>query len=48
MTTSPLIIRQLPFVSPRVSLAMIWHRRLDHHPAHRWLRATLRASVKSS
>jgi DNA-binding transcriptional LysR family regulator len=46
--TSPLIICPLPFVSPRVSLAMIWHRRLDHHPAHRWLRATLRASVKES
>jgi DNA-binding transcriptional LysR family regulator len=48
MTTSPLIIRPLPFVSPRVSLSMIWHRRLDHHAAHRWLRATLRASVKES
>jgi DNA-binding transcriptional LysR family regulator len=48
MSTSPLIVRPLPFVSPRVSLAMIWHRRLDHHAAHRWLRATLRASVKSS
>jgi DNA-binding transcriptional LysR family regulator len=45
-STSPLIIRQLPFVSPRVSLSMIWHRRLDGDPAHRWLRATLRASVK--
>jgi DNA-binding transcriptional LysR family regulator len=48
MNTSPLIIRPLPFVSPRVSLSMIWHRRLDHHAAHRWLRATLRASVKES
>jgi DNA-binding transcriptional LysR family regulator len=45
-STSPLIIRQLPFVSPRVSLSVIWHRRLDGDPAHRWLRATLRASVK--
>jgi DNA-binding transcriptional LysR family regulator len=41
----PLIMRPLPFVSPRISLSMIWHRRLDNHPAHRWLRATLRASV---
>jgi DNA-binding transcriptional LysR family regulator len=47
-STSPLIIRPLPFMSPRVSLAMIWHRRLDYHPAHRWLRATMLASVKSS
>jgi DNA-binding transcriptional LysR family regulator len=48
MATSPLIIRPLPFASPRVSLSMIWHRRLDHHPAHSWLRATLRALVKES
>jgi hypothetical protein len=27
---------------------MIWHRRLDHHAAHRWLRATLLASVKET
>ena len=39
----PLIMRPLPFPSPRVSLSMIWHRRLDNHPAHRWLRGTLRA-----
>jgi DNA-binding transcriptional LysR family regulator len=45
-STSPLIIRPLPFISPRVSLSIIWHRRLDGDPAHRWLRATLRASVK--
>jgi DNA-binding transcriptional LysR family regulator len=41
----PLIMRPLPFPSPRVTLSMIWHRRLDNHPAHRWLRGTLRASV---
>jgi DNA-binding transcriptional LysR family regulator len=39
----PLIMRPLPFPSPAVSLSMIWHRRLDNHPAHRWLRGTLRA-----
>jgi DNA-binding transcriptional LysR family regulator len=48
ITATPLIVRPLPFLSPRVSLSMIWHRRLDHHAAHRWLRATLRASVKES
>jgi DNA-binding transcriptional LysR family regulator len=48
LTTSPLIMRPLPFLSPRVSVSMIWHRRLDHDAAHRWLRATLRASVKGS
>jgi len=41
----PLAMRPLPFASPRVSLSMIWHRRLDNHPAHRWLRGTLRAAV---
>jgi DNA-binding transcriptional LysR family regulator len=35
----------LPIPSPRVSLSMIWHRRLDNHPAHRWLRGTLRDAV---
>jgi DNA-binding transcriptional LysR family regulator len=39
----PLTMRPLPFPSPHVSLSMIWHRRLDNHPAHRWLRGTLRA-----
>jgi DNA-binding transcriptional LysR family regulator len=48
LTTSPLLMRPLPFLSPRVSVSMIWHRRLDYHAAHRWLRATLRASVKAS
>ncbi|HUB14999.1 MAG TPA: LysR family transcriptional regulator [Acetobacteraceae bacterium] len=41
----PLTVRPLPFASPHVSLSLIWHRRLDHDPAHRWLRATLRACV---
>jgi DNA-binding transcriptional LysR family regulator len=41
----PLIMRKLPLPSPRVGLAMIWHRRLDNHPAHRWLRGTLRSAV---
>jgi DNA-binding transcriptional LysR family regulator len=40
-----LTMRPLPFASPRLSLSMIWHRRLDNHPAHRWLRGTLRATV---
>lgn len=48
ISPSPLIIRPLPFHSPRVSLSMMWHRRLDHDPAHRWLRATIQASVRSS
>jgi DNA-binding transcriptional LysR family regulator len=42
---APLTIRDLPFASPRIELSLIWHRRLDNHPAHRWLRATLRSVV---
>jgi DNA-binding transcriptional LysR family regulator len=41
----PLTMLPLPFPSPRVSLSMIWHRRLDNHPANRWLRGTLRDAV---
>jgi DNA-binding transcriptional LysR family regulator len=44
-THAPLTLRALPFPSPRISLSMIWHRRLDSHPAHRWLRGTLRSLV---
>src|SRR5260221_1355137 len=36
----PLQLRELPYASPRVQTAMLWHRRLDHYPAHRWLRAS--------
>ena len=48
MAVRALVIRALPFLSPRLSLSMLWHRRLDHDLAHRWLRATLRAAVKES
>ena len=44
----PLIMRPLPFPSSRVALSMIWHRRLDNDPAHRWLRGALRTAVKES
>ncbi len=41
----PRAMRPLPFPSPRVALSMIWHRRLDNDPAHRWLRGTVRGAV---
>jgi DNA-binding transcriptional LysR family regulator len=41
----PLVVRELPFPTPRIALAMIWHRRLDTLPAHRWLRETIRSCV---
>ena len=44
---SPLILRELPFPAPRIALWMIWHRRLDSQPAHRWLRSMIRMSVRT-
>jgi DNA-binding transcriptional LysR family regulator len=44
----PVVVKELPFASPRIALSMIWHRRLDNHPAHRWLRAMVRASAAGS
>jgi DNA-binding transcriptional LysR family regulator len=42
----PLVVKDLPFGSPWIALSMIWHRRMDNHPAQRWLRETIRnASV---
>ena len=42
----PLVVKELPFAVPRIALSMIWHRRLDNHPAQRWLRTMIRASVR--
>jgi len=42
----PLVVKELPFPSPRLTLSMIWHRRLDNHPAHRWLRDRVRESAQ--
>ena len=41
MRRHPLLIRELPFASPLVRTVMLWHQRLDAHPAHRWLRHRL-------
>jgi DNA-binding transcriptional LysR family regulator len=41
----PLAVRDLPFTSPKITLAMIWHRRVDNDPAHRWLRGAIRSSI---
>ncbi len=35
---APLAVLPLAFASPRLVTAMLWHRRLDDVPAHRWLR----------
>jgi DNA-binding transcriptional LysR family regulator len=28
----------LPLASPTIAIGMVWHRRFDNQPAHRWLR----------
>jgi DNA-binding transcriptional LysR family regulator len=33
-----LSVRPLPFASPVIATGMLWHRRFDNQPAHRWLR----------
>jgi len=38
---APLEVLALPFVSPRLVTAMLWHRRVDDVPAHRWLRSVI-------
>ena len=43
----PLEIRQPPYESPQVRTTMLWHRRLDRHPAHRWLREIIVSLAKS-
>jgi DNA-binding transcriptional LysR family regulator len=39
--TTPIEIRELPFEAPRLRSVMLWHRRFDDQPAHRWLRETI-------
>jgi DNA-binding transcriptional LysR family regulator len=41
MRYRPLVLRPLPHASPGIETAMIWPRRLDSQPAHRWLRDTV-------
>jgi DNA-binding transcriptional LysR family regulator len=39
---APLVKLPLPFQSPALEMVMIWHRRHETHPAHRWLRDAIR------
>jgi DNA-binding transcriptional LysR family regulator len=41
----PIEIRELPFDAPKLRSMMLWHRRFDDQPAHRWLRETLIATA---
>ena len=39
-------IKELPFQSPEVRSIMLWHRRLDDQPGHRWLREVVTKIAK--
>jgi DNA-binding transcriptional LysR family regulator len=43
----PLELREPPYESKQVRTTMLWHRRLDHHPAHRWLRDVIASVAKT-
>ncbi len=42
----PLRLCRLPFQTPSERMTMLWHRRLDRHPAHRWLRGVIQSVVE--
>jgi len=46
MRIDKLQIRELPCPSPRVAIGMLWHRRLENQPAHKWLRELVAAVCK--
>ena len=37
----------LPFASPVVPTGMLWHRRFDNQPAHRWLRSLVLETARA-
>jgi DNA-binding transcriptional LysR family regulator len=39
--SAPLEVLTLPFSSPRLLTAMMWHRRVDSVPTHQWLRSLI-------
>jgi DNA-binding transcriptional LysR family regulator len=45
--TNALELIDLPFESPALIEAMMWHRRFDNQPGHRWLRETAIAVSRS-
>ncbi len=40
---SELVLRELPFTVPPIHVDALWHRRLEHHGAHAWLRGVVAA-----
>ena len=43
----PLVICKPPYPAHEVPTLMLWHRRLDRHPAHRWLREVIVSLTKT-
>jgi DNA-binding transcriptional LysR family regulator len=43
----PLQLHKPSYDSPLVRTVMLWHRRLDRHPAHRWLRDIILSVTRS-
>jgi DNA-binding transcriptional LysR family regulator len=41
----PIEIRDLPFDASKLRSVLLWHRRFDDAPAHRWLRETIRTTM---
>jgi DNA-binding transcriptional LysR family regulator len=44
----PIEIKELPFESAILRSVMLWHRRFDDQPAHRWLREAVASVAKRS
>jgi DNA-binding transcriptional LysR family regulator len=44
----PIEIKELPFESATLRSVMLWHRRFDDQPAHRWLRETIASAATPS
>jgi DNA-binding transcriptional LysR family regulator len=44
---APLQVLPLPFKSPSLTVAMLWHRRVEDLPGHRWLRGLVSRLAKT-
>ncbi len=42
---SGLAVRALPFEMPRLEIGLLWHRRHERDPAHRWLREAVASTA---
>lgn len=45
---APLRVLDLPFASPSFPIALLWHRRFDDLPAHKWFRGLVSRVAKSA